>query len=116
MSPRIIKDYAKVELREYIESLISAQKEATKVAKDEMNRRLEGMNEFREQLRTQASTFLTRERFDVEHELLKEKIEELLLWKAEQQGKNDRANLISIIAVIVSVFVGIASTILHFTK
>jgi CBS-domain-containing membrane protein len=42
-----------------IDSVLAAQDKAVMVARDDMNRRLEGMNEFRRQLDTQAKTFVT---------------------------------------------------------
>jgi len=44
--------------------------------------RLNGMNEFREQLREQAGTFITTPVYDVNHKLLEAKIEALqkIIW------------------------------------
>jgi hypothetical protein len=79
--------------------------------KQGLERRLEGMNEFRAQLERQAGTLLTRERFDVEHQALVEKVEALSQWKAGREGQNSRAIMVSIVAAIVAllgIVVGIA--------
>jgi predicted RNase H-like nuclease (RuvC/YqgF family) len=126
-------------LKEQMLAYKGSQEAALEVAKAELNRRLEGMNEFRAQLQSQAATFLTRERFDAnlekevtehkalsdkidlrlpanlyysEHNELAKKVESIATWKAEQEGANARANLISIVAVIISA-IGI---VWHFVK
>ena len=89
---------------------------ATDLAKVDMERRLEGMNEFRSQLERQAGTFLTRDRFDVEHKILADKMSDITQWKSGQEGKQGRANIISIIALIVTVIFSFAHTITSFMK
>lgn len=65
----------KVDLRDYVDSRIDDLKElvttrfdaialANQVALTEINRRLEGMNEFRDQLKEERSDYVTREFFD----------------------------------------------------
>jgi len=49
-------------------------KEAVLKAELEMNRRLNSMNEFREQLKDQGFTFLTRAEYDLMHKALNEKV------------------------------------------
>jgi hypothetical protein len=50
---------------EHLKTLINLKTEsierATNIAKAEVDRRLEGMNEFREQLKEQTGTFITKE-------------------------------------------------------
>jgi polysaccharide deacetylase 2 family uncharacterized protein YibQ len=50
---------------------------ALKVAKDEMERRLEGMNEFRNQLEKQASNFVDEGTYKLAHNNLSDKISKL---------------------------------------
>ena len=63
-----------------------AHSQYTKIAMDKaetvMNIRLNSMNEFRAQLSDQASTFLTRDNYEVNHKLLETKIESLqkIVW------------------------------------
>ena len=56
------------ELKEYVDSAVAAQRReqaliqvAVDTAAEAMNRRLEGMNEFRQQLNDQKATFVTKE-------------------------------------------------------
>ena len=53
---------------------------ARKEAQGAMERRLEGMNEFRDQLRDQASKFLTRTEYDSGHTPMEEKINSKVNW------------------------------------
>jgi len=128
-----------IELEKRLSEKQKYQEKALQTAKEELNRRLEGMNEFREQLQSQAVTFLTRERFDSqsekhtaehktidekisrllssdlyhsEHKTLADKVEEISTWKSKQEGAQSFANIVSVIAVIISIFMGI----LHFIK
>ncbi len=49
----------------------------------QLEKRLEGMNEFRTQLKDQASTFITRD----QHDTLVKRVEELQLYQANQEGR-----------------------------
>lgn len=51
-------------LKDYTEARIQGIEKAINVANISMTARLEGMNEFREQLKDQASKFVTREEVD----------------------------------------------------
>jgi len=69
-----------------LEERFSAEREAKERAYTEMQRRLEGMNEFREQLHRQAETFITKadlcaseERTNGEIKLLRAKVD-WILW------------------------------------
>lgn len=50
---------------------------ATKLAADSLEKRLDSMNEFRDQLKTQAGTFLTKESSESKIQILETKIESL---------------------------------------
>ena len=50
----------------------------------------------------EVGTISSREKTDSDFAILTEKINQLFLWKATQEGKQARSNLISIIAVILS--------------
>jgi hypothetical protein len=49
-----------VALKEYFEARLTAIAEATKVAQQSMDKRLDGMNEFRKALTDQAANMVTR--------------------------------------------------------
>lgn len=62
-----IKDYVDRELgylKELVNTKLGYNKEAVDLARSQMEDRLEGMNEFRAQLKDQTSTFVSRELFD----------------------------------------------------
>jgi hypothetical protein len=65
-----------------------------------MNKRLDGMNEFRDTLRDQAAQFLTRKEYDAKHEVLTLQIRALELSKAVLDGKASQGAVIA--AYIVS--------------
>jgi len=69
-----------------LQAEFEAHSDYTKIAMDKaetvMNIRLNSMNEFRAQLSDQASSFLTRDNYEVNHKLLETKIESLqkIVW------------------------------------
>ena len=64
-------------LEEKVALLTREQVRALKKASLEIDRRLEGMNEFREQLNKQASTFITRDEYQLSLKLVEQKITNL---------------------------------------
>ena len=50
---------------------------STNLAKEDMERRLEGMNEFRTQLKDQTATFINRGEYDTKHQLLLDSLNNL---------------------------------------
>lgn len=100
-----------VTLKEYFLSKLDSQAEALKLARESLIVRLESMNEFRNQLKEQASTFITR----TEHELLIKKYDDeikqlnkakdILYGKASQQSVNLSylLGLISLITALLAV-------------
>lgn len=84
----IDSNYINIETRTYVDREIkhlsdkitienSKNQEALKDARVEMNRRLEGMNEFRTQLSNQAKTFIGRDEFSATEKLINQKIESM---------------------------------------
>ena len=72
-----------VSWREYVESRFTAQENALRLATTEMNRRLEGMNEFREENRRNMAMAVSREVFEVETRRLEDQIQ-------TQKSRGDR--------------------------
>lgn len=83
-----MEQYLNVNIREYIDREIKhiedkhmivtkENSRAVSNAKLEMDRRLAGMNEFREQLNKQSHTFLTRNEYDAKHQLVVQKVDML---------------------------------------
>jgi hypothetical protein len=93
-----------------------SQEKAIKVASDEMNRRLEGMNEFREQLNRQAGTFVEKNLYEAEYAALRKEIELLREWKARSEGATSWSNIMAVIALIVSMIAGILNFMFRFNK
>ena len=90
-----------VSLREYVERRLADQKElfeksqeaqdaATSLARLSMEKRLEGMNEFRDALKDQTKTFITR----TEHDMVLRQISSLELTRAEMAGKASEFSVI----------------------
>jgi hypothetical protein len=66
-----------ISLKDYFDTKLCGMERATNLARDSMEKRLESMNEFRQSLKDQSSTFLTRQEYDAKHALLEQKIETL---------------------------------------
>ena len=88
---------------------VDAAEKAVLLAREDMNRRLEGMNEFRTQLEKQASTFVDKNYYDVEHRVLREELNRLREWKSVQDGKSSWTSL----AALGSLIVAVVAVILH---
>jgi len=96
-----------VTLRDLVMSKFEGNDKATQLAYDSMNKRLEGMNEFRDQLKDQASRFITRDEFGIITNRLIEDIRELREGKARLEGKADQSSVnkaftLSIIGLVVA--------------
>jgi len=72
-----------ISLREYVEVRLDEMGKAITIARDQMEKRLDSMNEFRQSLRDQNTLFVTKEM----HEKVEEDIRELRTFKDEQSGK-----------------------------
>ena len=108
-----------VSLREHLESRIEHQEKffmgkfedlyrSTDLLAKQMEKRLEGMNEFREQLKDQASNFVTRLEFDTMHK----EVEMLRRNEKFVEGKASQASVygayliatITLIATLIKLF------------
>ena len=97
-----------VSLKEYIISLIDGVKESVNVAREAMDKRLNGMNEFRDTLKDQASRFVTRDEVNTKIDNMASQLEELKLNKAMLEGKASQSSattalIFGIVGVILSV-------------
>jgi hypothetical protein len=108
-----------IELKEYLESKlcdleekadlkIDSLKEATSLAKATLDERLARMNEFRESLKDQNQTFVTKNEFNVLINRIEDDIKSLRESRAELQGKASQnqvniALLISVAGVVIGV-------------
>ena len=92
-----------------VESEIKSLKEARNLARSELERRLEGMNEFRDQLRSQAGTFVTREVADTRYGIIDKRVKTLEEKRSNLEG---RMWAIPVAIVIVQILLMIAAVIL----
>ena len=97
-----------VEQREYFLSRIIALEKATELAAGTLEKRLEGMNEFREALKEQNATFATRGELRVFRDTVEADVRILRESKANLEGKASQQSvnntkLVAYVALIVGV-------------
>lgn len=102
-----------VSLRDHFESRIVAVERATSIASVAMEKRLEGMNEFRDALKDQASKFVTRIELEACITKLQSDIRELMKYKDIAEGK---ASQLSVTISLVLAIIGIAISIIRVFK
>lgn len=111
-----------VSLREYLESQIKwvdrhfasqvlTIQEKTSQAREQIDKRLEGMNEFRDTLRDQAGRLATKDEIDVRSKEFDRRLKELELTKARTEGK--AAIIAAIVSVAASVVIVVASRMIQ---
>jgi LPS O-antigen subunit length determinant protein (WzzB/FepE family) len=98
----------RVSLRDHFEARIKALEKATDIASNNLKERLSTMNVFREQLKEQASHFITR----TEHDVLCTRIGSIENSIAKMEGKASQSAVN--IGYAISALVLIVSIILHF--
>lgn len=76
-----------IPLKEYFDARFDAIDKATTLAAEQMNKRLEGMNEIREAMREQAANFATCAEVNAKFALVDKDLRTLLDYKAELEGK-----------------------------
>jgi len=70
-----------------VKAEIKSMQRALDVARQELERRLEGMNEFREQLRSQANTFVIREANDVMNKEMERRVRIIETNRSNLEGR-----------------------------
>jgi hypothetical protein len=93
-----------VSLRRYVDMRFKGVEDKTELAREAMEKRLDGMNEFRDTLSDQASRFVPR----TEYNDLKDTVEGLTESRAELRGKASQnsviaAYVIAAVSIIISV-------------
>jgi hypothetical protein len=104
-----------ITIKEYIDARFSAVESARVSAYNAMEKRLDGMNEFRDTLRDQSGKFPTREELSLSLKAMDADIRDLRNFKALMEGKADqsavnRATLFSIVGIsigVISIFMGL---------
>ena len=97
-----------VPLREYFDARLAAVEKASTLAAATLEKRLEGMNEFRDTLKDQASRFVTRDELALQIKANREAINELRTFKDRLEGKASASSVyvtgaLAIIGIITSV-------------
>lgn len=106
-----------VTLKQYFQVQIKNIKQSVKVAYASMDKRLEGMNEFRKQINDQSGKFITREAFDAKHDAMEKEIKELQLSKANLEGKASQNSVnIALAVACVGILIGIVNIFVIFYK
>ena len=97
-----------ITLKDYIDDSIANIKESVKIAYASMEKRLEGMNEFRDTLRDQASKFITRLEMEAKFEVIQKQVDELRLSKATLEGKASQTSvMIALVFSIIGLAIGL---------
>ena len=96
---------------------IVAIQESIKLAHSGMEKRLDGMNEFRSQLKDQAATFLSRDEYALMHDKVLEDIRDLRESRAELSGKASQNAVIgSYVLAVLGLIVSVVSMVGHLVK
>ena len=82
-----------VTLKEHIETRLNDLEKANVLAAKALDKRLEGMNEFREQLRRQAETFVSNVAYDKDRDMMERDIRELLKFRDTMDGKASQSSV-----------------------
>ena len=75
-----------VPLKEYIERILDERYKAVQVAYRNMERRLDDLNELRDEYTEDRSLMLTRDRYDTEHHVLEDRVTSLESWRGKALG------------------------------
>jgi len=96
--------------KQYVEAKFNAIDKSTTVALGNLEKRLEGINEFRGQLKDQQGTLITRIEVDGQLAAIRENIRNLELSKAELEGKATQTSVfITQLLAVIGIMLGIMS-------
>ena len=117
-----------VTLKEHLESRIASVEKSITVANIAMQERLAGMNEFRETLRHQASTFITRDESEAKRaaiishvnvrlDAMCEQLRTLEKYQSQMEGKASQSQLnLNLLLTVIALLLSIVGTIIAVTK
>ena len=112
-SPHHSTEY--VSLKEYIDTRIASLDKATDISHRNLERRLDTMNEFREALKDQSITFLTKAEYCVFKEQIDDDIRSLMHTRSVLEGKASQSSVnVSLMIGITGLFISLVSLILRF--
>jgi len=107
--PNMPPDEPTVPLREFISEKFSALEKSTELSRQAMEKRLDSMNEFRQQLKDQADRLLPRAEYTLQHDRVLEDVRGLRESRAELAGK---ANQTAVNIALVIALVGLALAVI----
>jgi hypothetical protein len=98
----------RISFKEYLESRLRDSERAVELAWNQLEKRLEAMNAFRNQLKDQAGTFLTKESYDLKHALIQKQVDDLNVARAILDSKASSKSVyisyaISFIIIVIEV-------------
>ena len=85
-----------VSLKEHIECRLIAIEKASELERETMNIRLESMNEFRDAMKDQAGTYITRTEYEIYHNQLERTIAEMKDFISDHKGRASQSSVIFI--------------------
>ena len=102
-----------ITLEKYVDTRIDAIEKAVAIAYQAMDKRLDGMNEFRDTIKDLNKSYITRN----EHDIVCQDIQSLKESRAEIAGKasQNSVNTAQIISVV-SALLALISVVLHFIR
>lgn len=104
-------------LRELMLEKFSALKDSMELSRQSMEKRLEGMNEFREALKDQTAKFITRNEHEAMMNNYNKDIRELRESRAMLEGKASQSSLNIVLGVsLVAILISIIDLIIRFIK
>jgi len=101
-------------MREYFDLRFTSSDKAVSVATTSLEKRLEGMNEFRDALKDQASRFVTRDELTLQLKQLAVEVDSLKISRAVMEGKASQSSMYLTMAIsVASLFLGFWSTMVR---
>jgi hypothetical protein len=95
-NPDSLKEYFSSEIKGLetrMDDKFDSVTQVTENSRAAMEKRLEGMNEFRDQLKDQATKFVTRDELNIQLKAIGDKVQTLLDSKSEQVGATKQISL-----------------------
>ena len=107
-NPVSVSSREAVSLKEHFDTRLKAIEKSTDLSANTLEKRLEGMNEFRDTLRDQASRFVTRDELEVRTSVNRDAIAELRTFKDRLEGKASASSVyiaygISLVGLVLSI-------------
>lgn len=108
-----------VSLREYLESRLDGLSETMRATATSLDKRLEGMNEFRSAMNDQRINLesrigegIPRSEYVVQHRALESQVAQIREWQAKQEGKASQSSVWgAYVVAVIGWMIGIGSTI-----